>query len=140
MAVILNLDNAALNSASPKSMVPFKEQEGKVRVLYDSYTWDGVDTVSTAVINVGAPLASGSIIIGARMLHTGTFGATIKLGRTGDDDAYFAAASDPDSLLEANVLDKVSAESQVFITPSGAGTPADGDVTEVAILYISANS
>jgi hypothetical protein len=77
------------------------EWEGKVRAIYDTYTFAG--EVSGSLVNVGV-LRAGEVFLGSEIINAALgSGTTIQLGDAGDDDRYMTAQS---SVSTGNIIGK----------------------------------
>jgi len=134
----VNGDNYTTYAAAVPAGFLGAEWEGKVRAIYDTYTF--ATTASGTVVNVGV-LRAGEVFLGADILLTASLGAstTLALGDSGDDDRYMAAtASTAAGRLEANLNVGYKATSDTIITVTLGGASATG--TFKIVIYKAASN
>jgi hypothetical protein len=99
------------------------EYGGKVRAMYDEFTFAGADAGSTVAMGV---LKKGEVFLGALLVSAalGT-GVTVQLGDSGDDDRYFTAVSTASAVeavkgAQTGVGYKATADTVMVLKTAGA--------------------
>ncbi len=125
------------------------ETNGRVRVLYDSYTFDGeLTAVAPDLIKLGALLPAGARVIGG-MFKAPASGATgqVSVGYAANgvdvaDPDGFVTTKDPGAAAVLAPVDgaavgkKFTVATQVEATIVEATASADGDTWEMWLLYV----
>jgi hypothetical protein len=121
MANGTNYDHIA--AAAPSSYLVGADWEGKVRAMYDTYTFDSSSSGTT--VNVGV-LRAGETFLGADIVLSATLGSgtTLSLGDAGSATRYMAAtASTAAGTLAAKAFTgvgyKAAADTVIFVTLGG---------------------
>lgn len=131
--------NATLAQNSPKEMIKVSDQGGRVRVLYDEYVFDGVETVTSGEnIDLGAPLPKGSRIhyVSCDVSQLATAPDLISVDPDGSETDRIAALA---SGVSSGDFDELPSEDQMKLEWQASETPGAGTL-KIAIFYSSGNS
>lgn len=134
---------AAKYQASPRDLIPVNAQGGRMRVMYDEFTFAA--HAAGTIVRMGGPLPKGARIVGGVLMHAdlGTTAGTLKVGDELDDDRFLAAFAtgsagkkpfdDATSGVAAGFGFELTVASQIIVTTAGAAVTG---LIQLAVHYV----
>ena len=140
--------NKTLSNTGTANTIEPEMVGGKVKWVYDSFTFDGVVTTAEVIALMGCLLTAEARIVDW-IIDCGALGGnvTLEFGTLADPNEFMDAVdlgsaavkslSNGDGIASSLGFEIASGDGQTPTLVIGAGTPANGIVVKVAIAFVA---